>query len=41
MAIIIPISKRTTENPVLAKLKALDKKRAEKVIAAYELRTTK
>jgi hypothetical protein len=37
MAIIIPISTKTIENPVLTKLKAMDKKRAEKVIAAYEL----
>ena len=38
MAIVIPISTKTTENPLLTKLKEMDKKRAEKAIAAYELK---
>jgi hypothetical protein len=39
MAIIIPISTKTIENPLLKKLKALDKIRAEKAIAAYNKRS--
>ena len=35
MAVIIPISTKTFENPVLTKLKAMDKIRSEKMIAAY------
>jgi len=36
MAVIISISEKVIPNPVLAKLKALDKKRDEKMIAEYK-----
>lgn len=36
MAVIISISKEVLPNPVLLKLKALDKIRAERMIAEYK-----
>lgn len=41
MARIISISEKTSPNPILAKLKALDKKRDEKAIAAYKKKKAK
>jgi hypothetical protein len=38
MAIIIPISTKTVENPVLAKLKAMDRIRCEKMIEDYKIK---